>query len=118
MSVINGICEFCNQTVLDGTDCNCYQAKAEKKIKEKISFANDNINELFNYDEESGTYDIDIKLIKLMKKANELIANGLARSISIKLDNTLSAVIAMDSKKTIKVTKKKIYTDTMEIVDD
>lgn len=117
MSVINGVCEFCNQTVLDGTDCNCYQAKEEKKIKEKISCANDNVDELFNYDEECGTYDIDIKLIKLMKKANELIANGLARSISIKLDNILSIVIA-DSKNNIKITKKKIYTDTMETAED
>lgn len=117
MSVINGVCEFCNQTVLDGAECNCYRAKEEKKIKEKISFANDNVDELFNLDEESGTYDIDIKLIKLMKKANELIANGVARSISIKINNTLSAVIAIDSKNTIKVTKKKIYTDTMEATD-
>lgn len=92
--------------------------RRKRKLKKRFLFANDNINELFNYDKESDTYDINIKLIKLMKKANELIANGLARSISIRLDNTLSAVIAMDSKKTIKVTKKKIYTDTMEIADD
>lgn len=117
MSVINGVCEFCNQTVLDGTDCNCYQAKEEKKIWKKISCANDNVDKLFNFDEESSAYDIDIKLIKLMKKANKLIANGLVRSITIKLDNNLSVVIA-DSKSNIKITKKKIYTDTMKTAED
>ena len=53
-----------------------------------------------------------------MKKANELIANGLLRAITIKINNSLSVVIAIDSKGTIKVTKKKIYTDTMEATDD
>lgn len=118
MSVINGVCEFCNQAVIEGAECTCYEAKRERKIKEKISFANENVDELFNFDEDNGTYDIDIKLIKIMKKANELIANGLLRAITIKINSSLSVVIAIDSKGTIKVTKKKIYTDTMEATDD
>lgn len=92
-------------------------SKGRKENQRKDFFCKRQRDELFNLDEESGTYDIDIKLIKLMKKANELIANGVARSISIKINNTLSVVIAIDSKNTIKVTKKKIYTDTMEATD-
>ena len=36
MSVINGVCEFCNQAVIEGAECTCYEAKREKKSKKRF----------------------------------------------------------------------------------
>lgn len=31
MSIVNGICEFCGQVVVNGANCTCDKAKEEKK---------------------------------------------------------------------------------------
>lgn len=33
MSIINGVCEFCGQTVFEGQDCDCIEAQIEKEKK-------------------------------------------------------------------------------------
>lgn len=114
MSVKNGVCEFCGQVVLDGEVCSCYEAKKERKIQNKIIEANNSVDELFrSYD--TGEYEIPVQIIDLLKKANELIANEFIKSINLKISPLLTASIATDTKGAIKVNRKKVYSDTIQI---
>lgn len=94
MSVKDGVCEFCGQVVLDGKACSCYEATKERKIKDKIIEANNSVDELFMACE-PGEYEIPVQIIDLLKKANELVANKLIKSI--------------------KVNRKKVYSDTIQV---
>lgn len=114
MSVKDGVCEFCGQVVLDGKACSCYEAKKQRKIKNKIIEANNSVDELFRACE-PGEYEIPVQIIDLLKKANELIANGLIKSIKLNINGLLSISIATDTKGAIKVNRKKIYSDTIYV---
>lgn len=114
MSVKDGVCEFCGQVVLDGKACSCYEATKQRKIKNKIIEANNSVDELFRACD-TGEYEIPIQIIDLLKKANELVANELIKSINIKINGLLSASIATDTKGAIKVNRKKVYSDTIQV---
>ena len=114
MSEKDGVCEFCGQVMLDGKACSCYEATKQRKIKNKIIEANNSVDELFRACDTS-EYEIPIQIIDLLKKANELVANELIKSINIKINGLLSASIATDTKGAIKVNSKKVYSDTIQV---
>lgn len=114
MSVKDGVCEFCGQVVLDGKACSCYEATKERKVKNKIVEANNSVDELFRACD-TGEYEIPVQIIDLLKKANELIANELIKSIKLNINSLLSTSIATDTKGTIKVNRKKVYSDTIQV---
>lgn len=108
MSVKDGVCEFCGQVVLDGKACSCYEATKERKIKDKIIEANNSVDELFMACE-PGEYEIPVQIIDLLKKANKLVA------IKLNINGLLSTSIATDTKGAIKVNRKKVYSDTIQV---
>lgn len=90
--------------------------RKRKKVIDKINEANQILDDLF-YDSQTQEYTISQRIIDLMKNSIELIANGIIKSASIKINNNLSSSITLDGKGSIKINRKKVYSETISGIE-
>jgi len=116
MAVTDGVCEFCGQASLTG-ECDCPQAKAERKTLKKISEANEMIDFLFVEEAKQLDFKLSVREIALMKNAAELIANNLVKSVNIDFFGGVIGKLAVDASDNIKITRVKSQKAT-EVIQD
>ncbi|MBR4543534.1 MAG: hypothetical protein IKO53_04910 [Lachnospiraceae bacterium] len=116
--VKNGVCEYCGQAVLDGAECSCDMAKEEQKTLSRISKANENVTALFVDDAAEYGFNIDERVIDLFMKINELLANRKLKKVTINCYGGVTAVLNVDAKNNIRVTRKINQASTLEVEDE
>ena len=93
--VRDGICEFCGQANLID-ECDCPQAKQEKKKQQTLNDAKQEITFLFSHESEAPCVDI------LCSMAEHLI-DGEIKSVKIDFDGYTGAALKLDAKDNIKI---------------
>jgi len=101
----DGVCEFCGQAVLEGSLCNCDQARKEQETLRIIREAHANIDDLFGAGEAAGEFNGDAGAVLLLKDAVELIANNKIKSVTVRITGAVSATVSTDSKGNIKTSR-------------
>ncbi|MDO4439233.1 MAG: hypothetical protein Q4B86_07315 [Eubacteriales bacterium] len=114
-----GVCKFCGQSrIVIGEDleqdkvnalayeeCDCVGAKEEKRIKDKINFTEDNINELAKEDGDT--------VRRVLKEFIEPIARGTIKSATLKTSKGIKFAIT-DRVETIKVERAVTTKEVLE----
>ncbi len=125
-----GACAYCGQTVSLDQEyssaaeanaaataiCKCWEATAERNLKKEIEAAKDKIFCLFG-EAAGGNGFAPIEsqeTIGLMRNAVELVARDHIDSLTINCRGEYKAVIAMNSKGKIKVSRSETRVSTLE----
>ena len=92
MAVINGTCEYCGQTNLTD-ECDCSNAKIERKKAETFENAEREIKKLFP----------DSLAVDFLTEIAEMLIDGEIRSVKIDFDGFTSASLKLDTKDNIQI---------------
>lgn len=107
-------CKFCGQMVEVGerdcegyTVCSCGAAIAETRTEEMIEEECQNIEILFG--EDCGDYGFSTvhdAIVQILKMLAAMVARGMLGAVNLKVSGGGVAVIAVDAKGTVKVSRK------------
>ena len=104
-------CKFCGQVILDGKECTCDGAVAERKKQNKIRQASALLKETFADDGESyipaGTVDVLISVLPM-------IADEDFKKVTIQLDGGIKASVKLNSNGKIEIER----TDTLKVKNE
>lgn len=106
MAVIDGVCEFCGQTLLEKSECNCIDAKIEKQKNEAYERASNKASELMSV--------WDGEYMNLVQAGIKQIIFNEIKSVSIEDDYGIKLKLAKASKGYIKI--EKTETDKSSVV--
>ncbi|MCL2563577.1 MAG: hypothetical protein FWE08_06040 [Oscillospiraceae bacterium] len=124
-----GTCRFCGQLVEVGLQpgtvaadaaasikCDCYKAKAERKILAQVESAGDRVNALFGAEAADLEFRplTERKPIALLHQIVEYVARGHISSAVLQIHGTCKAKVSVTSKGKIKVERSETKTHGLE----
>lgn len=104
-------CEFCGQVILDGRECNCSMAVADRKKRKKIEEAEQLLYETFADDGESY---IPTDTVEILKSCLPRIAAEDFKKVTIQLDGGIKASVKLNSNGKIEVER----IDTLKVKNE
>lgn len=109
-------CKFCGQALIGIDECDCWEARREKRIADQISRASLAINDIFGEDcTKQGYIPVADEQINLMNNIAELIANEKLNAASLTLINGTKAKLTRGAKGAIKVERSETKKSSTEV---
>lgn len=109
-------CPFCGQISLTGDECDCPEAKRERKIKNQIFRAKSTIREVFGEECKAEGYEpVSEDNIVFMNNAAEQIAKYKMHAVAVVLTGGTRAKLTRGAKGVIKVERSETKKTTFEV---
>lgn len=110
------VCQYCGQISMPGEECNCPEAKRERRIKDQILRAKNTIREVFGQAcQDEGYKPVSAENIEIMDAAAVQIANYKMHAVSLVLSSGTRAKLTRGAKGVIKVERSETKKTTLEV---
>lgn len=111
----NKVCKYCGQTLFDGKDCNCEDAKREKRTVKMIKNANASIDRIFAPEKAHGESVVVTNIFELLHKAVEIVANSPDFTVTVNFPGGVVKGVISSKKGKINIKRTKTEETASEI---